>query len=636
MTALPRGWGIGPAMASCVLLALVVYGVFQRRGFEELLGLSRIQLAGEEPWLVPGTILSTTLIALLPGLAVAGVLVIAGRHRWSRFCFVACSSVALFLVLLDLDLLRSIGRHLTEVVEVALQPQGRLAAGDNDGSWAAMLVEWALVGTATSIVVTFAAEVLVAAAVARVTTLVHRTLALAGALAFLVVLAGPRLMHEGWRNVALYERTYGIMFLELKLADLDFNDFNPDPKLRVLYPRLRDAYRVAFPIMSAGKPGAATPIALPTRPPNVVLIVTESLRQDVFSTELMPRLTRWAQNGLVAPEHDSGTIYSQSGMFALLYGRSPAVFHQTLDAHVPPQMCVTLRASGYECAYFTGHPKVWMRREEFLNDQTMDHFVHDNRGTWPEWDQRALDGMVKMVSASEKPIFAIVLLMSSHFGYEYPAQYEIDLPVSKTAWHVTNVRSLGPEDEVPHRNRYRNSIRFIDDVVADAIDKLDPARNLVVFTGDHGESINDDGHYTHGHSFAEIVTHTPMAMVGPGVTQTRLDRRTLHVDLLPSLLHALSGTPQSLPHTHGIDWFGTERRSASFETHSAINRDIIQTQLRTNGLRLRLDLDLHRPELKLLGFEDVLGHLIPQPELDEAAVEGLGSALEAELTMLRR
>src|SRR5262245_64048331 len=34
-------------------------------------------------------------------------------------------------------------------------------------------------------------------------------------------------------------------------------------------------------------------------------IVTESLRHDVFAPELMPRLSRWAESGLTALDHDA-------------------------------------------------------------------------------------------------------------------------------------------------------------------------------------------------------------------------------------------------------------------------------------------------------------------------------------------
>jgi sulfatase-like protein len=618
------------------LLSVGMYIGVQRAGFGELLGITRAELTGDERWLVPASIISTTLILLLPGMVLGWALLLVGAQRASRACFAIYSGLVLLLLLVDLDLLRSIGRHLIEVAQVALAPRGHVAGGEL-WSWLWMLAEWSCWAIAASIAASFVAERAVAAVTASSRPLLRRVLGTLTAIALIVLVLAPQLMRHGWRDPALYARTYGLLLIDSRLGDSEPDDGELlDPQLRALYPRLRQAYTTAFPMLTLGKPGAEGKLVLPARPPNVVFIVAESLRHDVFPGPLMPRLSHWAEGGLVATAHDSGTIYSESGIFALLYGRNPAVFHQTLDAHVPPQLCVTLRASGYECAYFTGHPKVWMRREEFLNAETMDHFVHDDRGTWPEWDQRALDGMVQLLSTSDKPIFAVVLLMSSHFGYEYPARYEVERPVSNSTWSVTQPRSLGKADEAPHRNRYHNCMRFLDDLVGDAILKLDPDRNLVVFTGDHGESINDDGRYTHGYSFAEIITRTPLALVGPGVVPTRLERATYHVDVLPSLLHVLGGKPQPIPHTHGLDWFGSERRGSALEAHSSLNRDMVRTQLRSAGLRLRMDLDLRRPRVTLLGFEDGLGRLERAPELSEAARDGLVLALEEQLLLLRR
>jgi len=631
------GWSASGALLATLLLPLGLYWGVQRSGVDELLGLSRLQLAGEEPWLLPAVVVSTSTVLLLPALLLATALQRYGRSTLSRRAYLALASLALFLLLLDLDLQRSVGRHITEILQVALQPHGHIAAGAGLGGWLRNLLQWGVLATAGTAVVTFVCQHLASSIQARLTPLLARTLGGAGCFCLGVLAIGPQVMRDGWRNQTLLERTYGTLLLDLRLGSAEPDDtMLTDPVLRELYPRLRESYRKAFPTFFTGRPLDPAAVALPAEPPNVILIVTESLRRDVFGPELMPRLTHWAQDGMVAAAHGPGTIYSQAAMFALLYGRSPAVYHQTLDAHVPPQLCATLRASGYECDYFTGHPKVWLRREEYLNPETMDHFVHDDRGTWPEWDQRALDNMVNTVSSAKKPVFAIVLLMSSHFEYQYPPQYEIDRPVSNSTWHVTNPATLGPEAAIPHRNRYRNSVRFIDDVVADAIAKLDPKRNLVIFTGDHGESLYDDGHYSHGYAFSEAVTKTPFAMVGPGVEPSRVERVTSHVDVLPTVLHVLTGRPQTVRHIQGVDWLASEPQRSFLETYASDWRNKIQAQLRVGDTFLRMDLEVGAPRLKLLGFEDAFGNLLPSPDISAARAEELARAFDEQLGALRR
>jgi hypothetical protein len=630
-------WTVAASVTASLLLAVLLFVCVQRPGLIVILTLGETMRPGPEPWLLPLVLISTSLILLAPGVLLAAVIALRGRHRASRLVFIASSSLVMMLAMVDLDLLRSIGRHVAEIARVALQPNGHVAGGGL-GAWLLMLGQWFILAVLGTTLVTFACQPLVALITSALTPLLRRVIGAAGVVLTLMAIVAPLLLLQAWRNNAVVERLYASSLIDLRTDPGALDDQgNLDPGLKILYPRLRDAYKVAFSGVTTGKPPDSAKLSLPVaHRPNVVLIVAESLRHDVFGLELMPRLTRWSEGGIVATHHDAGTMHSQSGIFALLYGRSPALYHQTLDAKVPPQLCVTLRSSGYECAYFTGHPKEWLRREEFLNEQTMDRFSHDDRGTWPEWDQRALDGMVQLVNNTDKPVLAIVLLMSSHFEYQYPPSYEIDRPVAGSIWRSTMVNTLGPEAEVPHRNRYRNCMRFLDDAVSDALERIDAERNLVVFTGDHGESIYDDGHYTHGYSFGEILTRVPFAMVGPGIEPRRVDTLTSHIDVLPSVLHALSGQTRQMAHIQGVDWFAGESRIYQFAAHSPPSGQSIEAQLRWGGRRLRIDLGLDAPSVTLLGFENRAGQLEPTPVLTEREAMGLAAAFEDELSNLRR
>jgi hypothetical protein len=110
----------------------------------------------------------------------------------------------------------------------------------------------------------------------------------------------------------------------------------------------------------------------------------------------------------------------------------------------------------------------------------------------------------------------------------------------------------------------------------------------------------------------------------------------MHMDVLPTVLHALTGKRQYVRGVHGIDWLADERRSALLESRSPFNKHTLETQLRAAGRHLRLDLDLTRPSVKLLGFEDELGHLQPTPELSEREVTDIAHAFDEQLSMLRR
>ncbi len=621
---------------AAALFSLGIYFGLQRNTCAQLLRLEQLELSGDEVWLAPATFIATNLLLLSFPAAAASVLFRCARARAARVAFFCIATLIGWWLMLDADVLSSVGRHVLEVGRIALLPEGHQAGG-NLGSWALTSLLWLSLSAIWATIALLVSESAVRLLGSRLSAILRVALTAALIALFWAGALVPHSMHTAWRNRGVLERLYSTQVLDFRLAaPSDDTQTFEDPVLSALAPELRTAYRAAFARVTSAQDADRTPLDLRPDPPNVVLIVAESLRHDVFEPELMPRLFTWSQGGTLAAHHDAGTMYSESGMFALLYGRSPAVYHQTLDANVPPQLCVTLRESGYECAYFSGHPKVWNRREEYLNPDTMDRFVHDDSGDWVDWDRSALSNLVDAVNHTEKPLFALVFLMSSHFEYRYPKEYEKDLPVASSKWRESRTRSLGKEDELPHKNRYRNCMRFIDDIVADAIGALDPKRNLVVFTGDHGESIYDDGTFTHGYSFSEITTRTPLALVGPEVPQTRLEGLTEHRDLVATVAGLLSNRPVQVEHTHGRSWFIDPAPNSAMVAYATLNQDTVQAQLRTRGLRLRFDLGSRRPSVLLFGFEDAYGHPTPTPPLDNAARSDITRAFHEQLEVILR
>ncbi|MBX3181437.1 MAG: sulfatase-like hydrolase/transferase [Polyangiaceae bacterium] len=623
------------ASFASLLINLTVYWLVGRAAYAELVSVPAAQLEASEARLIALSLLATNAAFLVPAVLLASALSVSRVSRAARPTFVLSATLAVAYLGVDLDAFRSVGRHLVTFISFARLPEGHLAAGQ----LTPMLVsvgKWSLFGGLLCFAAARGAWLLGARLTGRSSAAFVRTLSACGALIALGLPLLPSLSVTSWRRPLLAERLSGALPVDLRWQARAEQRTTHDPTLNALHQRLTAVYKEAFPRLYNPKPldEAALSSLSPSAPrPNLVLIVVESLRQDALDPALMPRTTRWAARGVTATQHQAESSYSEAGMFALLYGRSPLVYHATLDARTPPQLCALLRPAGYRCGFFTGHPQVWMRREEFLNRNTLDHYAHDERGDWPDWDLTALENMVRWSSAEARPSFSLVLLMSSHFHYQYPARYEVDRPVSR---HVFGVepRALGASDRAPLQNRYRNTLRFLDDAIMDAVDELDPARHLVVLTGDHGESIFDDGRYTHGYSFAEIITQTALILVGPGVSPARLTHPTSHLDLVPTIAALLGGQP--VRGSHGQDIRNTNRQSHSLPAHCAVNRDVANVQLRTGRHRLRLELDLARPTLRLIGFEDSLGRLELSPPLTPADLDLLVTAFASQLDRFSR
>jgi membrane-anchored protein YejM (alkaline phosphatase superfamily) len=317
----------------------------------------------------------------------------------------------------------------------------------------------------------------------------------------------------------------------------------------------------------------------------------------------MPQLDRWARNGLRCLNHFAGTNVSHFGMFSILYGRSPMVYDLTLDAGLPPQLTTTFRNCGYRCAYLSGGTLPWARMEEFINESTFDSVQLTYERDWADRDRCVLRRLQATTrDRPDRPQLNVVFLISSHYDYDYPLEYERCLPV------VSRNSGEGADGRLYRQkllNRYRNSLAFLDDEIGNLIDRLDPSKNIIAVTGDHGESFLDDGVYTHNSKGSDAQTHVPLAIVGPGVPQTTITGYTRHADIVPTLLNLAAGQHVPLRHSHGKDILVTRNRdhTVQFTTPRAPEGHRLLLMRGDERFRVRVMLGRH-PFVEAEGYFD--------------------------------
>jgi hypothetical protein len=308
----------------------------------------------------------------------------------------------------------------------------------------------------------------------------------------------------------------------------------------------------------AASPGPVDPSAFVANRdlPNVILIIFESFRHSALGPDLMKRLDAWAEQGLRLQRHYSGSNCSHLGLFSLFYGRSALGYHQTLDRKIPAQMLESLRRSGYKITFLTsGEVKGFRRLDQFISDKTCDEVILDGEFAlkgmrdWPDSDRRKLARVRNIVNTPQRqPQFIFFYLVSSHYRYPFPPEFDI-FEESPYVWQF-----LHPTRQIQnHLNRYANAALFLEDEVLKLTESIDPKRNLILITGDHGESMGEDGVFTHGSRMSEIQMRVPFAMVGPGVTPRKISGATVHTDVLPTLLHALAGRSVDIKNCQGRD-----------------------------------------------------------------------------------
>jgi hypothetical protein len=290
-------------------------------------------------------------------------------------------------------------------------------------------------------------------------------------------------------------------------------------------------------------------------PPDILFIIVECFRAGDFSAGAMPRLRALAERGLLLENHYSGANMTHMGLFTLLYGRSHVVRSALRTRDFTPQLCESLRRSGYRLTFLLSDPG-WARQGllPMINEKYFDRIVAGEAVGFEESDRRLAAEAARVLSVPDAAPQAVFLFLASTSPpFYYPQRLEVHKPVSDPDG-LLNVFRLPVEGL---RNRYKNALLYIEELIVDLVASQGPDldRTLVVVTGDHGESLGEDGWMWHGGAMAEAQFRVPCFLVGRGITPRKVLGKTVHYDILPTLLHALNGAPVPLAGGHGLDVF---------------------------------------------------------------------------------
>jgi membrane-anchored protein YejM (alkaline phosphatase superfamily) len=346
----------------------------------------------------------------------------------------------------------------------------------------------------------------------------------------------------------------------------------------------------------------------------VILLVVESFRADVVSAALLARLDAFGARGLRAERHYSGSNSSHLGLFSLLFSRVPLFYDAALDADPTPPATRLFRELGYRSTFVSsGENESWKRMDEFLREPAFDEVRLETASAallwkqWPDCDRRTLEA-IRQVVRQPGPHFVVGFLMTTHFPYPYRPEFARFAPVS----HEDEIRSWSQLfrarlDRDKLWNRYRNAALSVEAQIVEFVESLDPTRNVVAITGDHGESFGEDGALVHGSRASDAQTRVPLLIVGPGVPPTTIASPTSHLDVLPTLLHAATGVADPTRGVDGRDLLGTTApREDLFVAPYKLTQPFELLWLRGDQ-RMLLHARVDRPELDAFAFVDDTG-----------------------------
>jgi len=387
----------------------------------------------------------------------------------------------------------------------------------------------------------------------------------------------PRVVHRAvWNSLigvtlgaALYMSTDGLGSARFLVTEHSL----PAVKYVATLARAFDTNRVELARQYLPRPEPAAALPAGARARHVVLIVADSLRADHlgvygYRRPTTPFIDSERSNWVIfdrAYAHGCGTSESLPILFNSQYYAAIAQSNSGATT-----FWRALREGGIESAFLSASALEWGGIAHTID---LDHVgvelnpadVADAprwRPTNRRFDYAVDDGIplrryIELVGREwkQRPSFSAIYFVGSHYPYQYDDTPDLFVPSLR--------RPRGPdvgEDAELTRiaNTYDNSIVHIDGLVrqtVEALERLGMADDsIVIVTSDHGESLGEHQTLYHGTSLYEEQVHVPLLIrVGANLSGVRMaleGRRTGvvgQVDLLPTVLHMLTGRPPVSP-----------------------------------------------------------------------------------------
>jgi hypothetical protein len=263
-----------------------------------------------------------------------------------------------------------------------------------------------------------------------------------------------------------------------------------------------------------------TPV-FPGRKQHLIVIVVESARADVLDTRVGEQPVTPVLRALAAQGSAGSAYYSHTGFTS---SSIKAIFSGSLSG-VPAfgtSLFTLLKSHGYQVAVVSGQDETFGGIADDLNMRpaAVSYFdaslaVHER--VYPSMSPTGLaisnERVVRQFAAAAKtldwstPVFAYINLQSAHFPYYHPG-----MPVVLDTVQPVVRSAIGIERKREVYHTYLNAIADADAAVGRLLKELAAHGSLddmlVVVTGDHGESLFDDGLLGHGHQLNDVQTRT--------------------------------------------------------------------------------------------------------------------------------
>ncbi len=281
---------------------------------------------------------------------------------------------------------------------------------------------------------------------------------------------------------------------------------------------------------------------------NIIMLVAESFRWDLYTPEITPHLWQLGQKASVYQTHYSGGNRTRMGLLSMFYGIYAPYWYSFEKQQVGPVLMNVLQEKNYQLAIHTSqsfdYPELRHTTFHGIDEQFLQELQTGE--PWARDRQNITDIIQKLKNRQpDRPFYTFMFFESTHAPYTFPDEAVIR-PHYLREMNYAKLNLLNNIDGI--HNRYINAAHHIDAEVGRLLDYLENNQlmenTIVLFTGDHGEEFMEKGHWGHGHNkiFPDEQTRVPLLIKIPGQVAETITRKTSHIQIPATLLKKL-GVP---------------------------------------------------------------------------------------------
>ena len=305
--------------------------------------------------------------------------------------------------------------------------------------------------------------------------------------------------------------------------------------------------------------------------PNVILVSFDTTRADRLSCyghfrRTSPHLDRVAEDGILFTDFFSPHIPTYPGHTTMMTGKDLYAHQITGQSHTPePQPNVKMLAEllaeqGYYTAAADNLGRWFARGFQHVESYGWDAAVKSHSRKGEAVVQSALN-VIDRAAAQDDPFFLFLHFWDPHTPYLPPAPFDRMFyagnekdPRNKSMepvwafepfrWYFQEWMPDVTDIEFP-KAQYDASIAYMDACFAHVLERLDyhglTEDTLLIITADHGEELDEHGHWFDHHGLYDTNIHIPLIMRCPGWLPSgkRIGGITQMPDIAPTILEFL-------------------------------------------------------------------------------------------------